>query len=145
VSDLFTIYSDILKGKGNPYHDERGRFTSGPGGGSTKPKGARRQGATRKPPAQSPLRAPGGGWERLFSHDHASELRSKLKPRMGIPGRTKLLQDVLWSIRMMRLGNIAGVSAGGTPANREAMVDDLRRFARELEGSIAQLKARRGK
>jgi hypothetical protein len=25
VSDIFTTYSDILKGKGNPYHDERGR------------------------------------------------------------------------------------------------------------------------
>lgn len=29
--DLFTPYSDVLKaGKGNPYHDERGRFASGP-------------------------------------------------------------------------------------------------------------------
>lgn len=29
--DLFTPYSGVLKA--NPYHDERGRFTSGPGGG----------------------------------------------------------------------------------------------------------------
>lgn len=32
--DIFVKYSDILKGKGNPYHDERGRFASGPSSGA---------------------------------------------------------------------------------------------------------------
>lgn len=34
TAGLFTIYSDILKA--NPNHDERGRFSSGPGGGASK-------------------------------------------------------------------------------------------------------------
>lgn len=50
TTDLFTIYSDVLKA--NPYHDARGRFTTGPGGGVglglPKPKSERKSPSQRR-------------------------------------------------------------------------------------------------
>jgi hypothetical protein len=76
-------------------------------------------------------------------NDHAAEWRAQLKPRMGVPGRKRILESLRHSILMARQGDIAGRAVGGSvPAFREAQIADMQRFARELEASIAALQAK---
>jgi hypothetical protein len=74
-SDIFTTYSDLLKGRGNPNHDERGRFSSGPGGGGAstskppKPKRPKKDTAVKSIAAAfNSFLQPGGSSDRRISY-----------------------------------------------------------------------------